>query len=80
MSAEWVVEAPSSQFGVLPLADFGTVTFTGCEAKISGVTGPISDFAWDEVTMVTSNGRTVKAQPSALAANGSSFSVTWHHD
>ena len=34
-SAEWVVEAPSMG-GILPLANFGTVTFTGAAATISG--------------------------------------------
>ena len=27
-SAEWIVEAPSSSSGILPLANFGSVTFT----------------------------------------------------
>jgi hypothetical protein len=85
MSAEWVVEAPSSYFGILPLADFGTVGFTGCSAEISSKTaGPIdgNGSTWDEMTMVTSNGRTVKAQPSGLtdAGSTSSFTVTWDHD
>lgn len=78
-SAEWVVEAPSSFSGkVLPLADFGTVTFTGASATIGSHTGPITDTAWqnDPMTMVTSSG-TVKAQPTLLSP--SSFSVTWLH-
>ena len=82
MSAEWVVEAPSSYSGVLPLADFLTpVEFTGCSATISGATGPINDsaFTWDSMTMVTRSG-TVKAQPTPLGSGGSSFSVTWSHD
>jgi hypothetical protein len=40
-SAEWIVEAPSSGFGILPLADFGSVSFAGASATIDGVTGPI---------------------------------------
>jgi Peptidase A4 family len=74
-SAEWIAEAPSSNSGVLPLANFGTVSFSSCTANgvsISSNPNP------DAIVMETSNG-TVKAQPSGLGAGGSSFSVTWHH-
>ncbi len=79
-SAEWVAEAPSSSGGVLPLANFGTVTFTNAQATINGITGTISNGAWqnDAITMTTQSG-TVKAQPSALSTDGSIFSVTWQH-
>lgn len=78
-SAEWIAEAPWSG-GVLPLANFGTVTFSSCQATLNGHTGFISDSAWqyDAITMVTSS-RTIKAQPSALSPDGSSFSITWWH-
>jgi len=76
-SAEWIAEAPSSG-KVLPLADFGTVTFTGASATGGGTTGSISRFAYDPITMATSSGQT-KAAPSDLSAGGSSFSVTWSH-
>jgi hypothetical protein len=39
-TAEWIVEAPY-QNGVLPLANFGTVTFKNARATINGQTGPI---------------------------------------
>lgn len=79
-SAEWIAEAPSSSGGVLPLANFGTVTFSSAQATLNGHTGTISDSAWqnDAIKMVTSSG-TVKAQPSSLSNSGSSFSVTWQH-
>ena len=82
-SAEWVAEAPSlcfAQCRVAPLANFGTVNFSGSFTTGNGHTGSISDSAWsnDQITMVT-NGGTVKAQPSALGGNGQSFSVTWKH-
>ncbi len=78
-SAEWVVEAPWSG-GVLPLANFGTISFSGAQATINGHTGTISDSNWqkDPITMVTSDG-TVKAQPSGLSPDGTGFSVTWQH-
>jgi hypothetical protein len=77
-SAEWVAEAPSSYSGTLPLANFGTVAFIDCTATINGTAGPISGFTYDPLTMETLTG-TVKAAPSALMDNGSSFAVTWHH-
>lgn len=85
-SAEWIAEAPSSSGGILPLADFGTVSLgadtTGvastCTATVGGVTGAIGSFGSNvqSITMVTSSGA-VKAQPSALSTDGTSFSVTW---
>src|SRR5262249_2522421 len=82
-SAEWVAEAPSSCFitcTVLPLANFGTVNFSGSFATGNGHTGSINDAAWsnDAITMVNSHGAQ-KAVPSALSADGQSFSVTWKH-
>jgi hypothetical protein len=70
-SAEVIAEAPSSITGVLPLADFGTVNFSG--SRLS----PNSTAGLNPITMETSNG-TVKAKPSA-ASKGGSFSVTWYH-
>jgi hypothetical protein len=43
-SAEWIEEAPSSSTGVLPLADFGSVTFTDAQATLGGATGSIASF------------------------------------
>jgi hypothetical protein len=71
-SAEVIAEAPSSGGGsVLPLADFGTVNFTG--ATFDGA--PIGNGAnLSEVTMSSAAG-SVLAAPSALTSAGA-FSVT----
>jgi hypothetical protein len=45
-SAEWIEEAPSGN-SVLPLANFGSVTFTNAQATIGGATGSISSFVGD---------------------------------
>jgi len=76
-SAEWIAEAPWSG-GVLPLAKFGTVSFTSAQATLNGHPGSISDTAWqnDAITMTTSSGAP-KATPSTLSSDGSSFSITW---
>jgi hypothetical protein len=71
------MEAPSEN-SVLPLSDFGAISFSGCEATLQGVTGPISAWPDDELTMETSKAVT-KAAPSKLGSTGETFSVTWEH-
>jgi hypothetical protein len=71
-SAEVIAEAPSSSGGVLPLANFGTVNFTGATAN--GVSlDSLPNL--DPITMAS--GSTVKAQPSTISSG--KFSVTWKH-
>jgi hypothetical protein len=83
-SAEWIVEAPSSVSGILPLANFGTVYFgsdhTGFThtnyATISGTTGTMGSFNPIMITMVSTSG-TPEATPSSISSDGTSFSVTY---
>jgi len=87
-SAEWIAEAPSSSGRILPLANFGTVYYgfdyttisSTNDATVNGFTGAIGSFesAVYEITMVTMS-LTVKAQPSALTTDGTSFFATWEH-
>ena len=60
-SAEWIEEAPSSNSGVLTLADFNSITFSNCSANIgpassttSGTSGPI-DNPWANTTLYSIN-------------------------
>lgn len=77
-SAEWIVEAPSSYYGVLPMADFGTVSFAKCEATINGTTGPIDDGSWQNEAIEASNdGTTSTPSGPTDGPNGSAFSITW---
>lgn len=79
-SAEWIAEAPSSCSAtctVLPLANFGTMSFSNSTANGATI-GSYGSSVWEEITMVTSGG-TVKAQPSALNGSGNGFSDTWKH-
>jgi len=78
-SAEWIAEAPSSSSGVLPLADFGTVSFSAASATISGTTGPIDSTAWPAgnpiaIDMVGSSG--IEAYPSVIVDNTSGTTTT----
>lgn len=72
-SAEVIAEAPSSSSGVLPLANFGTVTFSG--STVNG--GTLGAANPTPITMVTSSGAT-KVSVSGISG-GTSFSATWHH-
>ncbi len=92
-SAEWIVEAPSectspSQCQTLPLANFGSATFTGAQAtSTASHTGAISDPAWNTTKIKLSPGgrqfityvpgKAGAASPSPLTAGGSSFSVKY---
>ena len=85
-SAEWIIEAPYSG-GILPLANFGTVSFgdeftnvsSTCYATLGGNTRAIGDFTTDvEIAMVASDGKTVISQPSPLSLPvPSSFTDTY---
>jgi hypothetical protein len=70
-SAEVIAEAPSSQNGVLPLSNFGTVNFASAEAD----NAPLGNADADSLTMVSANG-TTEATPSALTG-GDAFAVTF---
>jgi hypothetical protein len=78
-SAEWVVEAPSSSRGILPLAEFKVpISFQGCSATSEGSEGDaerISYWTPDPLTMIDPSGG--EAVPSGLSSGGTAFSVTW---
>jgi Peptidase A4 family len=73
-SAEVIVEAPCCTFsgGILPLTDFGTMSFTSSDANGSAI-GNAGGLT--EIVMVDSAGRD-KDSISSLSG-GSSFSATW---
>ncbi|HEV2981977.1 MAG TPA: G1 family glutamic endopeptidase [Solirubrobacteraceae bacterium] len=73
-SAEVIAEAPATRKRVLPLADFGTIGFSG--ASVDGSLLTSSTPGLEPITMAS--GETVKAVPSPVS--GGSFSDTWHHE
>ena len=93
-SAEWIAEAPSEctssasqDCHILPLADFGSVAFTGASASAAGRTGSISS-GLGPVSALTleanagygrlyATAAQADASPGALSSNGSSFTVTY---
>ncbi|MGC8542036.1 MAG: G1 family glutamic endopeptidase [Phycisphaerae bacterium] len=80
-SAEWIAEAPYNG-AVLPLADFGSVTFTGASATLSTSsgteTGAINASYWSpqQDNLVSGYSPGISAAPSSLTAGGSAFTVT----
>jgi hypothetical protein len=92
-SAEWIVEAPSACSTVtdcqtLPLADFGSAAITGARATTtSGHRGSITDRRWSTTKISLAESarrfagspadRPVLAQPSALSADGTGFTVSY---
>ena len=93
-SAEWIAEAPSAcnssgRCTILPLANFGRVTFTRAAAIASSHPGTISDATWanDSISLVPESAShffatrdassTAGAAPGALSADGRSFGVSW---
>ena len=71
-SAEVIIEAPSS-VGILPLADFGTVHFTGSTVDGSS----IGSRHPTKITMVGSHN--VHLDKISGLSNGTAFSGTWLH-
>lgn len=72
-SAEWIEEDPSYLSGsLMPFANFGTVTFSGCKATVDSYLYGIADIGASPITMVAR--RSPIAVPSAIS--GSGFSVT----
>jgi hypothetical protein len=70
-SAEVITEAPSSEAGVLPLADFGTVDYTA--AKANGTS--LASHSPTEIIMVDSSGNQ-EDSTSAITSAGA-FHNTW---
>jgi hypothetical protein len=75
-TAEWIAEAPSSTFGVEPLADFHSWTASGAAVGTTAGSGVISSYPNDNITMIDSLSRD-KATTSPLNGSGNGFTVTW---
>jgi hypothetical protein len=71
-SAEVITEAPSSRGSILPLADFGTATFS--DPTVNGSPLTSSTPGLDPITKVS--GGTVSAAPSAISGEG--FTDKWY--
>jgi hypothetical protein len=73
-SAEWVEEAPSGPNGIVPLDNFGSVSFSGASAIVNGQTVNLAQAGAQPITMLNASSQPL-AVPSAVGSDGSSFSV-----
>ena len=74
-SADWIEERPSiASGGLLPLSNFVNITWHSAEALKSGVWQSASALGAQPISMLTQEGYPL-AQPTALAANTSAFTV-----
>jgi hypothetical protein len=76
LSAEWIVEAPTTINRIATLADFGQITFTDCRATVGGETGTIRSFPSSKIILNTRQSITL-VTVSTLASEGSSFTVSY---
>jgi Peptidase A4 family len=79
-TAEWIVERPTINGNLLPLADFSTVNITSAffgETPQGDAEYPISAGNFSSIDMY-GNGTQLDAT-SPLGADGASFSVTWYN-
>ena len=82
-SAEWVTEAPSNN-GILPLANFGSATFTdsfatlatGSSSQTSTITGlaGLNGVTAYQINLSSGTGK-LSAKPSTLSSEGTAFNV-----
>lgn len=75
-SAEWIIEAPATVRSILPLADFGTITFNSVQATIGGETSALSNWMPVAINMGNLRGE-VLVQTDNLNATGDSFTASY---
>ncbi|HEV2317556.1 MAG TPA: G1 family glutamic endopeptidase [Thermoplasmata archaeon] len=76
-SAEWIVSAPVSARGVQPLADFSSVGFTQCLAKLAKFASPVGTFNNLRITMVFVHVPVSKKATAGSITKGVDFTVKW---
>jgi hypothetical protein len=79
-SAEWILERPETCAGtckLTALADFGTSSFSSCQARAGATSGSISAFTGDQLDM-TGNTDALLAESETLSETGQAFSVAWN--
>ena len=81
LSAEWIVERPTVNRVIAPLANFGNVTMTNCTATVGSVSAGVSSFPANKVIMYSSaslgSGSVQLADVSDLTPDGAAFTVTY---
>ena len=76
LTAEWVIERPTVNNQIATLANFGTVTFTDCQAQLANQVGTINAFPNSKILMENrQNNQLVTV--SDFSKDGSSFTVSY---
>jgi len=75
-SAEWIVERPTINNNLSPLADFGNISFTDCHQTSNKISGSISGFHFARIEM-TNIQNSPLTQVSSLTGKGTSFAVSY---
>lgn len=77
--ALWSVQVgASASVAILPLVDFGNVTFTGCTATVNGTTShDLGHYSNTAIEMYNKAGTGFKAAVGVIASNNKSFGITW---
>ncbi|MCI4366971.1 MAG: G1 family endopeptidase [Thermoplasmata archaeon] len=78
-SAEWITESPCKTGckSYLPMVNFGSVTFTGCSATLSGHNHAIGVYKNIRLNMINAKGTAYKATTGSLQSSGTQFRVAW---
>jgi hypothetical protein len=80
LSAEWIIERPTVNNVISSLANFGSVTFSGCTATLNATIGGIGSFPSNEVVMYSSTSASSGVpltDVSTLSGDGSGFTVSY---
>jgi hypothetical protein len=76
LSAEWIVERPTLNNGLSPLANFGSTTFTNSMAVNNVKAEGINRFSFARITMYDRQNRQL-VSVSSLSSDGESFTVSY---
>jgi len=72
LSAEWIVERPTVNRALSPLANFGTISLSNCTATVGSATGGIGSLPANEIIMYSS---IASSNSTVQLTNVSGFSV-----
>ena len=80
LTAEWIVERPEINNALTQLADFGSVSFSNCNANLAGKTGGITAFPYNDVIMspqIINNHSVQLVSVSGTKNSGTQFTVNY---
>jgi hypothetical protein len=73
-SVEWIEEAPTGRNGILPIDNFGTVSFSGATATTNGDTVSLDAVGARPISLLNARKQPL-AVPSPIGSDGESFEV-----